>query len=99
MKSLNLVYLDPNKPYALFTDVSKCAWSTVSTQEHATVINGKFSSHENPITYVSGLFEGSQLNWASLTKGAYAIYMAVKKLSFYLADVAITLFCDHLPLK
>ena len=29
------------------------------------------------IAYVSGLFRGSQLNWAALTKEAYAIYLSV----------------------
>ena len=33
---------------------------------------------DQPITYISGLFHGSQLNWATLTKEAYAIYMSVK---------------------
>ena len=50
-------------------------------------------------TYVSGLFRGSQLNWAALTKEAYAIYMSVKKLSFYLDNADITLRSNHLPLK
>ena len=27
------------------------------------------------------------------------MYMAVKKLSFYLADAIITLWSDHIPLK
>ena len=49
--------------------------------------------------YVSGLFRGSQLNWDALTKEAYAIYMSVKKLSFYLTDAAVLLKSDHLPLK
>ena len=53
----------------------------------------------HPITYVSGLFRGSQLNWATLTKEAYAIYMSVKKLNYYLEDAEIILRSDHLPLK
>ncbi len=52
-----------------------------------------------PITFISGLFQGSQNNWAALTKEAYAIFMAVKKLSFYLEDADITLRSDHLPLR
>ena len=52
-----------------------------------------------PVAYTSGLFRGSQLNWAALTKEAYAIYMSVKKLSFYLDSAQITLRSDHLPLK
>ena len=48
---------------------------------------------------MSGQFRGSQQNWAALTKEAYAIYMAVRKLSFYITDAEVTIKCDHLPLK
>ena len=48
---------------------------------------------------MSGLFRDSQMNWACLTKEAYAIYMSIKKLAYYLEDVDITLRSDHLPLK
>ena len=54
---------------------------------------------DHPVLYVSGLFHGSQLNWAALTKEAYAIYMSVKKSTFYLTGHEITLRSDHLPLK
>ena len=54
---------------------------------------------DHPITYVSGLFCGSQLNWVTLTKEAYAIYMSVKKLSFYIDTAKTTVKSDHLPLK
>ena len=54
---------------------------------------------DHPITYISGLFHGSQLNWATLTKEAYAIYMSVKKLSLYIDTAKITVKSDHLPLK
>ena len=39
------------------------------------------------------------MNWACLTKEAYAIYMSIKKLAYYLEDANITLQSDHLPLK
>ena len=45
------------------------------------------------------MFHGSQLNWAAMTKEAYAIYMTVKKSTFYLTGQEITLRSDHLPLK
>ena len=48
---------------------------------------------------MSGLFRGSQMNWACLTKEAYAIYMSIKKLAYYLEDADITLRSDHLPLR
>ena len=36
----------------------------------------------HPITYMSGLFRGSQLNGACLTKEAYVIYMSIKMLMY-----------------
>ena len=39
------------------------------------------------------------MNWACLTKEAYAIYMSIKKLAYYLEDADITLQSDHFPLK
>ena len=53
----------------------------------------------HPITFASGLFKGRQLNWAALTKKAFAIYSSINKLSYYLEDTEIILRSDHLPLK
>ena len=86
-----LRYPDPEARYVLYTDASKYAYAGVLTQ----TVDGT----DHPIAYVSGLFRGSQLNWAALTKEAYAIYMSVKKLSFYLDSARITVRSDHLPLK
>ena len=94
-----LKYADTQKGYTLYTDASKYGWAGVLTQTHNTEMEGKIIAMDHPITYVSGLFRGSQLNWAALTKEAYAIYMSVKKLSFYLTDVTVLLKSDHLPLK
>ena len=69
------------------------------TQEFEAEVKGKVLKELHPVTYVSGLFHGSQLNWAALTKEAYTIYLSVKKLAFYIADADITLRSDHLPLK
>ena len=99
LKEPVLKYPDPSKSYTLFTDASKYAWACVLTQEYEHEFDGKVRKILHPITYVSGLFKGSQVNWATLTKEAYAIYMSVKKLSYYLQDVDITLRSDHLPLK
>ena len=69
------------------------------TQMHTSTVNGKEIIMDHPVLYVSGLFHGSQLNWAALMKEAYAIYMSVKKSTFYLTGHEITLRSDHLPLK
>ena len=71
----------------------------VLTQEYDYEIEGKIKQIYHPITYASGLFKGSQINWATLTKEACAIYMSVKRLDYYLQDVEIILRSDHLPLR
>ena len=86
-----LKYPDPQANYTLYTDTLKYAYMGVLTQHN--------DGTDHPITYVSGLFRGSQLNLATLTKEAYAIYMSVKKLSFYIDTAKITVKSDHLPLK
>ena len=94
-----LKYADTSKPYTLYTDASEFGWAGVLTQPHTTVIDGKSTTTDHPVTFVSGLFRGSQLNLAALTKEAFAIYMSVRKLSFYLTDAQILLSSDHKPLE
>ena len=98
MKSPIVVYQDPIRTYALFTDPSKYAWSVIWTHRYKTSINDKEISHQHLITDVGGLYQDSQSNWAALAKEAYEIYMSIK-MKFCLEDVPITLKSDHLPLK
>ena len=91
-----LRYPDPNRGYILFKDASGIGWAGVLTEEFE---DNKGMKKQHPICYVSGQFRASQQNWAALTKEAYAIYMAVRKLSFYVTDAEVTIKCDHLPLK
>ena len=91
-----LRYPDPSHGYTLFMDTSGIGWAGVLTQEFE---DNKGKKKQHPICYVSGQFRGSQQNWAALTKEAYAIYMAVRKLSFYITDAEVTIKCYHLPLR
>ncbi len=59
----------------------------------------KAERHLHPITFCSEQFQGSQLNWAALTKEAYAIFRSLHKLCFYTKDAEVTIMSDHLPLK
>ena len=86
-----LRYPDPSADNILYTDTSKYAYTGVLTQST--------DGTDHPVAYTSRLFRASQLNWAALTKEAYAIYMSVKKFSFYLDSAQITLRSDYLPLK
>ena len=94
-----LKYTNTSKPYTLYTDASKFSWAGVLTQSYTTVIDGKSTTTDHPVTFISGLFRGSQLHWAALKKEAFAIYMSVKKLSFYLTDAKILLRSHHKPLE
>ena len=91
-----LRYPVPKQGYILYTDASGIGWSGVLTQE---LLDDRGKAKNHPICYVSGQFRGSQLNWAVLTKEAYAIYMSVRRLSFYVTDMEVTIRSDHLPLK
>ena len=77
-------------------DASGIGWSGVLTQEFT---NDKGKNKQHLICFVSRQFRGSQLNWATLTKEAYAIYMSVRRLTFYVPDAEVTIRSDHLPLK
>ena len=101
-----LKYPDPARPYVLFTDASNYAWAGVLTKPYDEVDpsnpstdNKATKSVHHPIAYVSGLFRSSQLNWAALTKEAYAIYLSIRKFSFYLTGADVLIRSDHLPLR
>ena len=99
LKEPILKYPKPDQPYILYTDASKYAWAGVLTQAYVYKEEGKEFSIHHPITYVSGLFKGPQLNWAALTKEAYTIYMVARKLDYYLREAEVTIRSDHLPSK
>ena len=85
-----LRYLDPAASYTLHRRFKVCLCRCTHT------MTGR---HGSPSCIHQWQFRGSQLNWTALTKEAYAIYMSVKKLSFYLDSARITVRSDHLPLK
>ena len=78
LKEPVLKYPDPSKPYTLFTDASKYAWACVLTEEYEHEFDGKLRKILHPITYVSGLFKGSQVNWGYSYKRSLC-YLYVSK--------------------
>ena len=94
-----LWYSYPKKLYVLITDASNYAWACLLTQFYENDIDEENIEILHPITNMSGLFCGSQLNGAFLTKEACAIYVSVKKLAYYLENSSITLQSDHLSLR
>ena len=55
-----LKYPDPQASYTLYTDASKYTYAGILTQQT--------DGTDHPITYISRLFRGSQLNLVTLTK-------------------------------
>ena len=97
-----LKYPDTSKKCTCCTLMQcKYGWAKeVLTQRHTSTVDGKEITIGPPgIICQWFVNHGSQLNWAALTKEAYAIYMSIKKSTFYLTGHEITLRSDHLPLK
>ena len=94
-----LKYPNPDQPYVLYTDASKYAWAGVLTQAYTHAVDGVEKEIHHPVTYVSGLFRGPQINWAALVKEAYAINMAARKLHYYISNSDTTIHSNHMPLR
>ena len=95
-----LTYPDPNKQYHLFTDASKHTWSGVLTQTRETLKeNGKLDITYHPITYQSGMFTLSQINWSTLVKEAYVIMMLFCKMTFYFHNAEVFIQSYHAPFR
>ena len=71
----------------LFIDASKYGWAGVLAQPYEEIDKSTPSNTDihathrktvvhHPVTYISGLFRVSQLNWAALVKEVYAIYLS-----------------------
>ena len=83
----------------LYTDASKYTWAGVLMQAYTHAVDGVEKEIHHPVTYISGLFRGPQINWAALVKEAYAIYMATRKLHYYISNSDTTIRSDHMPLR
>ena len=99
LKEPVLKYPNPDQPYVLYTDASKYAWAGVLMQAHTHAVDGVEKEIHHPITYVSGLFRGPQINWATFVKEAYAIYMAARKLHYYISNLDTTIRSNHMLLR
>ena len=98
LKEPVLKYPNPDCPYVLYTDASKYTWAGVLTQAYRHAVDGVEKEIHHPVTYVSELFRGPQINWAALVKEAYAIYMAARPLHYYISNSDTTIRSDHMLL-
>ena len=87
-----LIYPDSSKQYHLFTDASNHTWLDVLPETRETLKEyRKLDITYLPITYQSGTFTLSQINWSTLVKEAYAIMMLFCKMAFYLHNAEVVI--------
>ena len=58
-----LKYPKPDHPYILYANASKYASARVLTQSYSHIEGDEDQEVLHPVTYVSGLFRGPQVNW------------------------------------
>ena len=86
-----LAYPNKERDYELFTDASGKHMSGVLMQKDD---NG----NRRPIGYFARSFMNTQVNWAALTKEAYAVYRSVEFFKVFITGCKVILRCDHKPL-
>jgi hypothetical protein len=82
-----LFFLNEDAPIFLHTDASDYAIGGYLFQ----LVEGK----EQPIRFMSKSLSGSQLNWSTIEKEAYAIWYSLKKFNDLLQGMHFTLRTDH----
>lgn len=86
-----MAYPRVDRPYKLYTDACTYAVGAILVQEDDQGV-------ERVIQYVSHQLAGSQLEWPTIEKEAYAVVYAIGKLRPYLYGAEFTVHTDHKPL-
>ena len=88
-----LQFPDPNKPYILYTDASKNAYSGILYQP----VDSDWGI--TPVAYFSGTFTAQNRSWCATEKEAYAVLKSMQHFDYYLQGTKYTLHSDHKPLE
>jgi hypothetical protein len=99
--SVTLAYPDDNKVICVFADASEMHWSGVVTQVHpSTLMKPVLDQQHEPLAFVSGAFQGSQLRWPIVKKEAFAILETCLRMEHVLKRPGgFKLYTDHNNLK
>ena len=87
-----LGFPDTDKDYVLYTDASDVGIGAVLTQEDE---NGT----ERVISFASKAFSGSEKNWTTTEKEAFAVVWALQYFHPYVYGRHVTVFTDHRALQ
>jgi transposase InsO family protein len=99
--AVTLAYPDPRKEFCLFTDASREGWGALLTQLLGEHLSKPVAEQPHqPLAFLSGIFRGSQLNWSTVDKEAFAVKESCEKLTHVLErERGFRIFTDHLNLK
>ena len=87
LKAPMLTFLLDQGEIRLYTDASDVAIGGYLCQ----LVEGQ----EMPVTYVSHVFSGAQVNWSTCDKEMYAIVYSILRLHYFLADKQFIVRTDH----
>jgi hypothetical protein len=90
-------YPDPDKVQCVFTDASDLHSGGVVTQIDVVDLGKPFKEQAHqPLGFCGHHFNGSELNWATSDKEAYAVVDVFRKLSYlFVSKLGVRLFTDH----
>ena len=92
MSSPVLAFPEPNGDYILYTDASDVGVGAVLVQEDE-------GGEERVISYASKAFSGSEKNWTTTEKEAYAVVWALQYFHPYVYGRKVVIYTDHKALK
>ena len=92
MSSPVLAFPEPNGDYILYTDASDVGVGAVLVQEDG-------EGEERVISYASKAFSGSEKNWTTTEKEAYAVVWALQYFHPYVYGRKVVIYIDHKALK
>ena len=94
---ITLAHRDYTKRLCLFTDASDTIWAAFLSQVPPSALHLPVDQqpHE-PLAFLSGRFNDTQLRWSTLEKEAFAIVTATRRLHWLLAtNDGFDIFTDH----
>lgn len=94
---VTLTHRDPDKRLSIFTDASDTGWSGILTQVPFHQLQRPFDEQNHqPLAFLSGQFNKTQLSWSTIEKETYAIISTVERMHWMLAHPSgFDIYTDH----
>jgi len=96
-KQVTLSHRDDSKRLCVYTDASDIAWSGIVTQvPHTDLPNPHRNQRHEPLAFLSGKFDATQLGWSTLEKEAFAVLASFERMHWLTATPGgFDLYTDH----